>query len=107
MLSLLQTILATHLNCDALDALQLWKVKHIDEKTTERIKIEIKAVNTYAVVNIIFALLAGTMYILSENLGKMCFPLAIIENYVPSWKDELSFLYRTSYILAALAMMAN
>ncbi|KAJ3641859.1 hypothetical protein Zmor_028330 [Zophobas morio] len=107
-LSLAQTILATHLNGDALNAVQLWKIQGVDKENTEHIKMEIRITTIYAIVNGIFALLAGIAHMVpSENIKKMCFPLAIIKTYIPYWKDELCFLYMTGYILIALAMVAN
>ena len=107
-MSLAHTILATHFNADALNAVQLWKTQNMDDENTKHIKLEITTLTIYAIFNGIVALFAGIIHMLpSENVKKMCFPLAIIKNYVPSWNDELSFLYLTGYILIALAMVAN
>mgnify|MGYP005985263215 FL=1 len=100
--------MATHLNGDALRSVQLWKVQNVDEENAKQIKLEIRITTIYAIVNAVFALFAGVLYMLpSENVKKMCFPLVIIQKYAPYWKDELSLLYMAGYILIALAMVAN
>ena len=108
MLSLVQTIFATHLNVEALSALQLWTHHNVDEKNARYIQFEIKAVNIYTIVNMICALFAAVVYMFpSENIQQMCFPLNIIEDYAPNWKNELFFMYKMSYPLTALAMTAS
>ncbi|KAJ3642021.1 hypothetical protein Zmor_028485 [Zophobas morio] len=107
-LSLLRIILATHRNGDALNVIQLWKLQNIDEQIARRIKFEIKTVNAYTIVNTFFALSASVVLMLpSEELKKMYFQLPIIEKYVPAWKNEISFLYLSTYTLIAMALVAS
>ena len=101
-------MLATHLVSDTLNNLQLWKVQNVDAKIAKRIELEIKIVNMYVILSRILAFTGGfIMTMPTKNFKKMCFPLSIIEYYLPSWKNELSVLYMSSYVIVSMATVGS
>jgi hypothetical protein len=98
----------SHLTPDGLKSLKLWKTDKINRNIAQRIQMESKLITNYLIASSILALISGLLHMFpTKTYKEIFFAYPIFERFVPTWQNELSWIYRTSFVLTSLTMPAS
>ncbi|RZC32866.1 hypothetical protein BDFB_010840 [Asbolus verrucosus] len=102
------TLAITHHISESLQKLKLWKVDHADRKIVKKIQNKSKFLQAYVVYTTTLTLVTCCFHMFpSEEERALFYAFEIFEKYFPKWKDELSWIFLSCFLLLALVMPAN
>ncbi|KAJ3664076.1 hypothetical protein Zmor_008274 [Zophobas morio] len=91
------------INC--LESSDVWPINATSRTIEQKIKLEVLYLNTFLIVSICMSLTGGVLHTIPlDDDREIFYTIAMIEDYLPQWKNVLCFMYRSSFLILPLLM---